>query len=184
MACGLPELLELDDELLLEEEPPLEVHGCTATVWIGEPRGMMMRLEPSGGLDVLLVLPTPPVAWLLVFDWPAVGQGGTITLTSLRCLARRTVRTPGVWRAIETMSVALEDEPLLLELLLPHAAMTSTIAMTAATPNAVRTTRLPNLAIEPPLAIASIVVPHSYPRRAIGNLPAAGRFSRGWVRRR
>src|SRR5205823_1949911 len=59
MACGLPELLELDDELLLEE-PPLEVHGCTAAGSSGEPRGGMTRVEPSGGVAVRFVAPAPP----------------------------------------------------------------------------------------------------------------------------
>src|SRR5437764_1355177 len=49
---------------------------------------------------------------------------------SFRCFARRTVRTPGVWSAVETGSVEPpEDEPpeLLLELL-PHAARAMPIA--------------------------------------------------------
>src|SRR4051794_31542695 len=144
IACALPELEELDelDELL--DDPPVAVQGCTATVWIGDPRGMMMRLEPSGGLALLFVLPTPPVAWFLVFDFPPWGQGGTITLTSLRCLANRTVRTPGVWSAMETMSVALDDEELLLELLLPHALTASATKSAAAAASAARAIVLPN----------------------------------------
>src|SRR5437763_4722715 len=88
--------------------PPVvcDWHGCTATVWASAPFGTTISLEPAGTLALDLVLPTPPLGWLLDC-WldPCCGQGGTMILTSFRCLARMTVRTPGVWREVEIGSV-------------------------------------------------------------------------------
>src|SRR2546421_9154609 len=112
-------------------------HGCTATVCASAPLGTTIWLEPGGMVAPGFAVPTPwfgcpPLCWLE----PCCGQGGTMIVRSFRCFASRTVRTPGVWSAVETGSVAPPEDdpppPLLLELL-PHAARATPIAHVAAT---------------------------------------------------
>ena len=69
-------------------------------------------------------------------------------VTSLRCFARMTVRTPGTWSAVETASVPVDEDELLVLELLPHALSASASATAAAI--AVHCILVP--AIWPPLA--------------------------------
>ena len=139
-ACGVEPPLELPDDEP-PEPPPEELedccdwHGCTATVCASAPFGTTIRLEPGGMVTVEVALPTPPLGWppgCWLEPWR--GHGGTMTVMSLRCFASRTVRTPGVWRAVDTGSLAPVDEELLLLLeLLPQAASAATAALMATT---------------------------------------------------
>jgi hypothetical protein len=123
-----------------------------------------MVVEPAGGFAVGLVVPTPPEGWpLLACADPPCGQGGMLISMSLRCLARITVRTPGVWSALAIGSV----EELLLELLLepPHAPSAVASAATATSPRPARATELLLPAISSPSVPRSIVT-GCLPRRA------------------
>ena len=153
--CGA---LELELELLLLELELDELaacgggHGGTAMVCARVPLGTMIVVEPAGGLALLVTVPTPCDGWPPVdaFSVPGVGHGGMLISMSLRCFARMTVRTPGVWSADATGSV--EDE-LLLELELPpHAPSATASAETAASPSPVRATALLLPAIRSPSA--------------------------------
>jgi hypothetical protein len=138
-ACWAP--LELELLLELDELDDGDCgHGGTATVWVSVPLGTMIVVDPAGGFAVGLAVPTPPEGWPPVEDFsvPGSGHGGMLISMSLRCLARMTVRTPGVWSALATGSV---DDELLLELELPpHAASVTARAATTTSPSPVRAT--------------------------------------------
>ncbi|HKP89324.1 MAG TPA: hypothetical protein VJT75_05060 [Thermoleophilaceae bacterium] len=146
-ACWAGAVLELLLlELLLDELDELADcgggHGGTATVWTSVPRGTTIVVEPAGGFAVFDAVPTPLDGCPPVDDFsaPGVGHGGMLISMSLRCLARMTVRTPGVCRADAIGSV--EDE-LLLELELPPHALSATAdAATTRSPSPVRATDL------------------------------------------
>jgi hypothetical protein len=156
--------LELDelDELLLELDELPEVccagHGGTATVWASVPLGTTIVVDPAGGLAVGLVLPTPPDGCPVLFcSEPPVGQGGIAISMSLRCLARTTVRVPGVWSAVAIGSV---DDELLLELELPPQAPSAAARATSrAKPRPVRATEWILPAITPPCRLRCQGVP-------------------------
>jgi hypothetical protein len=128
-----------DDELLELFEPPCDMQGCTAIVSVSVPFGTTTSLDPGGigGVAPGVVL-------------SASVQGGITTVRSACCWGITTVRTPGVWRAVETGSW-LDDE---LELLLPHAASVMAIA---AAPAAAVNRNPPLLDIVPPLVPCSSV---------------------------
>ena len=146
-ACWLWLELELELEEELDEllELLLEVVCCagqggTATVWARVPFGTMMVVEPAGGFAVGCALPTPPDGCPVLFCCePPVGQGGMLISMSFRCLARITVRVPGVCSAEAIGSV---DDELLLELELPHPPNATVSAAAAASPSPVRATEL------------------------------------------
>ena len=93
---------------------PLGLHGGTATVWVKAPFGTMIAFEPGGVCE-------------LAAATCASEHGGTTTRRLVRCCGITTVRTPGVWSAVVTGSLALLDadfEPppeLELDELEPHA---------------------------------------------------------------
>ena len=141
-------------ELELEELDELELelaccgHGGTAIVWTSVPRGTVMVVEPGGAFAVVSVSPMPPVG-VFFSDLPCVGQGGMLIVTSLRCLARSTVRVPGVWSTVETAS---DDEELLELELPPHAASPTVTATSTLIPPPVRAIDLILAAIDSPSA--------------------------------
>src|SRR5215210_6328417 len=100
-----------------------------ATVWVSVPLGTTTVFDPGGG-------PLAP-RW----ETAATEQGGTMTVRSLCCLGTTTVRTPGIWSAVETASE--DEEP-------PPQPVTAT-AMTAAPP--ARTSPASPLLIDSPPAL-------------------------------
>jgi hypothetical protein len=157
------ELDELDEELeeLEELEPCGGGHGGIATVCTSVPFGTMIVVDPAGGFAVGRAVPTPPEGWLpLAAGVPPCGHGGMLIWMSFRCFASRTVRTPGVWRAVATGSV---DEELLLELELPHATTAAASATSVAAPTKVRAIRLLQSAIQLPLLARVPVVTGGVP---------------------
>ena len=110
--------------------------------------GKTSFVEPAGALALDFAVPTPADCPLDLLPDPPCGHGGMLIVMSSRCLASRTVRTPGVCSAIETGSVAAE---LLLELeLLPQPPSTTAPAANA-TSATVRTTDLlhPGIKLSP-----------------------------------
>ena len=69
------------------------MHGWTATVSVSVPFGTTTWFDPGG---IAGVLPGTVVS--------ACEHGGTTIARSLRCRGTTTVRTPGVWSAIDVGS--------------------------------------------------------------------------------
>src|SRR5437016_3403641 len=151
----------------------------------------------GGAVTLLLVAGrTWPFVWGVCWDccWPpeddppedddppddaGIVHGGATSAVTLRvsgtrralvrCCASRTVRTPGVWSAVETGSVEPPEDvtPELLLELLPHAARAMPIAHVAATAAPFRNTDLLKLVISfprPPLSRSYPIEPGRTPQ--------------------
>jgi hypothetical protein len=125
--------------LPLDEEPPLDPpeddeldcsgggHACTAIVCVRVPCGTTTWFDPGG----IFELPDCVTA--------ASEHGGTAIVRSACCLGITTVRTPGLWSAVETASCCF---------LLPQAVAPSASAVSATAPNARKT--IPFINYAPP----------------------------------